>query len=108
MARTKKTTSPKPAEEQAKPKAKKAQRRKAPPKAPAAKPAAGKQPHGAKQAAVIELMSRPEGATTKELIEATGWQPHSVRGFIAASLRKKLGLKIQMKREGGRTVYWIS
>ncbi len=56
-----------------------------------AKPATGKQ---TKQQTCLDLLSRREGATIEELQEATGWQKHSVRGFLAGAVRKKLGLTL--------------
>ena len=47
-----------------------------------------------KQAQMIELLKRPDGATLNQLIEATGWQAHTVRGAMAGALKKKLGLAI--------------
>ena len=47
-----------------------------------------------KQQACLDLLSRPEGATIEELQVATGWQQHSVRGFLAGAVRKKLGLTL--------------
>ena len=56
---------------------------------------------------VIALLERPEGATLKAIMRATGWQTHSVRGFISGQLKKKMGLKVRsLKREGER-VYSI-
>jgi len=43
---------------------------------------------------VLELLQRPGGATMKQLIAATQWQAHSVRGFLSGALKKKMGLKI--------------
>ena len=43
---------------------------------------------------VLELLQRPGGATLKQLIAATQWQAHSVRGFLSGALKKKMGLKI--------------
>lgn len=48
-----------------------------------------------KQRTVIELLSRPQGASVEELMSATGWQKHSVRGFIS-NLKKKGGFKINL------------
>jgi hypothetical protein len=56
---------------------------------------------GSKAAQVYALLGRPQGATTRELQELTGWQRHSVRGFLSASLRKR-GQKIRsFERAGG-------
>ncbi|MHA1560382.1 MAG: DUF3489 domain-containing protein [Alphaproteobacteria bacterium] len=49
---------------------------------------------GTKQATLIDLMCRPGGATLADLVKATGWQPHSVRGAISGALKKKLGLPV--------------
>jgi len=49
---------------------------------------------GSKAAAILELLNRPGGATALELQRATGWQPHSVRGFLSGTLRKKKGLQV--------------
>ena len=54
-----------------------------------------------KQAKIIELLKRPEGATIHQLCEATGWQKHTVRGAFAGSLKKKLGLLITSTKESG-------
>jgi hypothetical protein len=54
-----------------------------------------KQPcEGSKQSAVLDLMRRKQGATLAEIMEATGWQAHTVRGFIAGTVAKKLGLEV--------------
>ncbi len=49
---------------------------------------------GTKQALLIELLSRKTGATIDEIVEAMGWQPHSVRGAISGALKKRLGLTV--------------
>jgi hypothetical protein len=62
-----------------------------------------------KQATVIAMLKRTDGATIDQICEATGWQPHTVRGAMAGALKKKLGLDIQSSKEsGGRRVYRIS
>ena len=50
--------------------------------------------HGTKQAILIEMLSQPKGATLADLVTATGWQKHSVRGAISGTLKKKLGLAV--------------
>ena len=58
---------------------------------------------------IIELLRRKEGATLGDLTKATGWQPHSVRGFLSAQVGKKLGLKLEStKREDGQRLYRIA
>jgi hypothetical protein len=49
---------------------------------------------GSKAAKILDLLKRPGGITTKELMKATGWQPHSVRGFLSGTIAKKMGLKV--------------
>ncbi|HWP84868.1 MAG TPA: DUF3489 domain-containing protein [Terriglobia bacterium] len=64
---------------------------------------------GSKKAAILELLRQPNGATLKDLMAATGWQTHSVRGFLSAVVGKKLGLKLESrKREDGQRVYSIA
>jgi hypothetical protein len=60
-----------------------------------------------KLATVIALLSRPNGTTIATLMEATGWQQHSVRGFFAGVLRKKLGLTLQSEKTEGDRIYRI-
>ena len=73
---------------------------------------------GTKQARMIELLKRPEGATVAQIAEATGWQHHTIRGAIAGALKKKLGLNVEATRtrevgpnksgaKGSSTVYRI-
>ncbi len=49
---------------------------------------------GTKQATLIDLLKRKTGATIDDLVKATGWQSHSVRGAISGTLKKKLGLTV--------------
>jgi len=61
-----------------------------------------------KQAEIIALIQRPEGASIAEIVEATGWLAHSARGLISGGLKKKLGLPITSEKVTGRgTVYKI-
>lgn len=61
---------------------------------------------GTKQAQIIALLQRPEGASITEIVEATGWLPHSARGLISGGLKKKLNLPITAEKVAGRgTVY---
>ena len=48
------------------------------------------------------MLQRPEGATIAEVVEATGWQPHTVRGALAGALKKRLGLTIVSEKVEGR------
>jgi hypothetical protein len=69
------------------------------------KPATGKQ---TKQQTCLDLLGRREGATIEDLQQATGWQQHSVRGFLAGAVRKKLGLTlISEKPDAGPRCYRI-
>lgn len=54
-----------------------------------------------KQQICLDLISRPEGATVEELQAATGWQQHSVRGFLAGAVKKKLGFKLLSEKPDG-------
>jgi hypothetical protein len=61
---------------------------------------------GTKQATMIAMLRRPEGATIAQISEATGWQPHTVRGAFAGALKKKLGLEVTSEKvEGGERIY---
>ena len=61
---------------------------------------------GSKTAQVLDLLKRPGGATAKELMKATGWQAHSVRGFLSGTVGKKMGLAVtSAKGEDGERTY---
>lgn len=62
-----------------------------------------------KQATVIQMLQRSEGATVQQICETTGWQAHTVRGTFAGAFKKKLGLTIVSdKAQGGERVYRIA
>lgn len=64
---------------------------------------------GTKQAQIIAMLQRPEGATVAEMVTATGWLAHTVRGSISGALKKKLGLPITAEKVEGRgTVYKLA
>ena len=60
-----------------------------------------------KQAAVIMMLRRANGATVDEVMTATGWQRHTVRGMVSAALKKKLGLNVTSTKEKRGRVYRI-
>jgi hypothetical protein len=60
-----------------------------------------------KTAKVIALLQQPEGATLRAIMRATGWQTHSVRGFVSGQLKKKLSLKVRSSQRDGERVYSI-
>jgi hypothetical protein len=63
---------------------------------------------GSKAANVLALLQRPQGAGLKELLKVTGWQPHSVRGFLSGVVSKKMGLKVRsFKTESGERRYAV-
>lgn len=63
---------------------------------------------GSKTAKTLEMLRRPGGATAKELLKATGWQKHSLRGFLSGTVGKKMGLALtSTKGEDGERVYSV-
>ena len=74
------------------------------------KAAGSDQPKGranSKQAWVLALLCGPSGATIATVARSTGWQPHTVRAFLAAVVRKKLGLRLESEKMDGERVYRI-
>ena len=62
-----------------------------------------------KQATVIQMLQRPEGATITQICSATGWLPHTVRGTFAGAFKKKLGLVLTSeKAQGGDRIYRVA
>jgi hypothetical protein len=59
---------------------------------------------GTKQALMIEMLRRPEGATVEQIAAATGWQHHTIRGAISGALKKKLGLTVEARRSAPTSV----
>ena len=86
----------------------------APKKAKAAKQATAKDAaptarDGSKKAIVLDMLRRADGASLKDIMDATVWQAHSVRGFISGSLGKKMGLTVEsFKRPDGVRAYRIA
>jgi hypothetical protein len=57
---------------------------------------------------ILDLLKRPDGATAKELLKATGWQPHSLRGFLSGTVGKKMGFTVvSAKSEDGERGYSV-
>ena len=53
---------------------------------------------GSKTAKILALLKRPQGVSLKDLLKATGWQPHSVRGFLSGTVAGKMGLKVHSSK----------
>ena len=67
-----------------------------------ARPKAAHARRGSKTAKILHLVKRPGGATLKDLMKATGWQAHSVRGFLSGTMRQKMGLAVTSTQSDNR------
>lgn len=74
----------------------------APPKTPKAKP-----PVESKRAHIVKMLTAPKGTTIAAIVAATGWQQHSVRGFLAGVVRKELGLNLVSEQGAKGRVYRV-
>jgi hypothetical protein len=71
-------------------------------------PKTNKADAGSKQARVIAMLRSPSGTTIAAIMKATGWQQHSVRGFLAGVVRRRLKLKLTSKEINGNRIYRIA
>ena len=89
-------------------KAKSGKKARSPKRAPKGQKKASAARDGSKTAKVLDLLKRPGGVSAKDLMKATGWQPHSVRGFLSGTIRKKMGLAVtSTKGEDGERSYSV-
>jgi hypothetical protein len=65
-------------------------------------------PSGTKLAALIAVLSTPQGATIAHMMALTGWQAHSIRGVMSGAIKKQQGLSIASKKVGDERIYRIA
>ena len=84
---------------------------------PSAPPTVGQRPRSpshetgrpeSKQSQIIAMLRAPNGATIEAMVHATGWRQHSVRGFLAGVIRKKLGLNLELVKAKAGRIYRIT
>jgi hypothetical protein len=75
---------------------------------PAAKGKTDSAGPNSKQSRVVAMLQAPAGATVAGMMKATGWQKHSVRGFLAGVVRKRLNLRLVSEKVGGNRIYRVA
>ena len=79
-----------------------------PTRQPLSDPKTKKPDRGSKQSHVITMLQSQKGATIPAMMKATGWQQHSVRGFLAGVVRKRLMLKLDSRLVDGKRIYRVA